>query len=55
MINMLNRTNTHSHKGFSLAEMLLVLVILSFLIVSMAPIAYNKMPKKDRQSSTREV
>ncbi len=46
MINMLNRTNTHSHKGFSLAEMLLVLVILSFLIVSMAPIAYNKMPKK---------
>lgn len=46
MRNMLNISYTQSHKGFSLAEMLLVLVILSFLIVSMAPIAYNKLPKK---------
>lgn len=46
MINLLENIYSSSKKGFSLAEMLLVLVILSFLIVSLAPIAYNKLPKK---------
>lgn len=46
MNNILNRVTKNSKKAFSLAEMLLVLLILSFLIVSLAPIAYKKIPKK---------
>ena len=46
MNNILNRVTKNSKNAFSLAEMLLVLLILSFLIVSLAPIAYKKIPKK---------
>ena len=47
----LHYDNIKFKKGFSLAEMLLVLLILSFLIVSLAPIAYKQIPKKTDRSS----
>lgn len=54
MIDIFRRYAVASKSAFSLAEMLLVLLILSFLTVSLAPIAYKKVPKKtDRDTHGR--
>lgn len=54
MIHIFRRYDGATKNAFSLAEMLLVLLILSFLTVSLAPLAYKKIPKKtDRDTHGR--